>query len=152
MNWKPILIRKAARARQQFNTACWGIILLALAIVYKVWQEGDWGPISPDGENGFLWLAGGMLVSAWLLVLVDCFLRPEESPPRHPAVQNPSLGVSVRLGRNHCGVYVGKAFFLLAASVWFVVGVRLRLSRLTQGVLFSGTSARPKKHFIRFAD
>ena len=80
MNWKPILIRKAARARQQFNTACWGIILLALAIVYKVWQEGDWGPISPDGENGFLWLAGGMLVSAWLLVLVDCFLRPEESP------------------------------------------------------------------------
>lgn len=80
MNWKPILIRKAARARQQFNTACWGIILLALAIVYKVWQEGDWGPISPDGENGFLWLAGGMLVSAGLLVLVDCFLRPEESP------------------------------------------------------------------------
>ena len=80
MNWKPILIRKAARARQQFNTACWGIILLALAIVYKVWQEGDWGPISPDGENGFLWLAGGMLVSAWLLVLGDCFLRPEESP------------------------------------------------------------------------
>ena len=74
MYWKPILIRKAARARQQFNTACWGIILLALAIVYKVWQEGDWGPISPDGENGFLWLAGAAYgpLRYWSGKIVPC--------------------------------------------------------------------------------
>ena len=78
MNWKPILIRKAARARQQLFIACGGIILLAAAIVYKGWKEGYRGPF-PDAGNGFLWLAGGMLVSAWLLVFVDCLLRPEES-------------------------------------------------------------------------
>ena len=40
MDWEKILIRKAARARQQGYGAYAGIIPLPVPILYKTWERG----------------------------------------------------------------------------------------------------------------
>lgn len=82
MDWEKILIRKAARARQQGYGAYAGIIPLPVPILYKTWGRGIlWLQFARRGK--WVLVAGrGGLWAPPLLVREDCSLLQAKQPEK----------------------------------------------------------------------
>ncbi len=78
MDWKPTLIRKAAKVRDEVCRTYWGALLLAGVIIWEITDEGYVRALPPEGKL-CVWLTGGIILSALLVAQADCMLRPEES-------------------------------------------------------------------------
>lgn len=50
MDWKPTLIRKAAKVRDEVCRTYWGALLLAGVIIWEITDEGYVRALPPEGK------------------------------------------------------------------------------------------------------
>ena len=79
MDFTDTLKRKAARARKQVYLAYVCIVPILAVIISDAYAKGVMDLVPTHERHRYLGIIIGLVVSAWLLVQLDCFLRPEES-------------------------------------------------------------------------
>lgn len=78
MDFKPILIRKAAKFRRTIYYAYLIILLLSLFIGFLIYEGNYWADYSAHCKAGLL-LAEGLILAAFILAQIDFKIKPEES-------------------------------------------------------------------------
>lgn len=79
MDFTDTLKRKAARARKQVYLAYVCIVPILAVIISDAYAKEVMDLVPTHERHRYLGIIIGLVVSAWLLVQLDCFLRPEES-------------------------------------------------------------------------